>query len=272
MRGDRLVRLGRRRAERLPGGEPGSPGDPVEQALAGLLEAVRGEVRRPARPGSPGEEAAVEAFRRARDARSAGTAVRRRPAGRSLRLPARTAAAAVAGALLLGGAAVAAETGVISIPFGPHPDAASPAATAPGGPSAAPGTGTFPDPDGATAPGPVPLPSGSAPAAGLTPGPLPPGSLGHDRGDREGRDALAGLCRLYQTQTGRLTAAQLDRLTAAAGGARTVPDYCRELLGYLGDTEHERSGRASASAAPDSGPPASADERPSAGLSAPVRR
>ncbi|MFF3401728.1 hypothetical protein ACFYW6_24855 [Streptomyces sp. NPDC002659] len=251
--------LDRQAAERMLRGEPVEASDEHARIQAARLSRALYEAGRNESPGyagdgeMPGEAAALAAFRKARAdaAAPAGEAVaavrlapsHRRPSRRSrFGRPVRFGLAAAFAGCALGGAAVAATTGLLPSPFSGDPlpassvtAAATPeplvsdsptggGAVAPPNTSGSPSTPLSPSPsDGTGAPD---------PAVGGT-----DGNSGRQRGDgdksRQQREEwyrkTAEACRDYRS--GHIDPDIKRRLEADAKGAARIERFCDQLLG-----------------------------------------
>jgi len=229
-------RLRAETAERLLDGTPcteADTGDPRVAGLAHLLAAAATPL-----PGRPEDEHAVlEAFRAAARTRPAGSpAADRQAAGGSFADAVRRAArrrrsvkvlvAGAVAAFALGGVAIAAQTGALPGPFGPHrPGPSASVVPTTGGASGAPGT-TGSSGGGRTSPGASGTPSGASPRVGRpsTAGPGHP----HDPAGTK------GLCAVYVKAAAKgkaVGSAAEARLARAAGGTGRIGSYCAGLLG-----------------------------------------
>ena len=199
--------------------------------VAALLSAAAAP---PAPEELAGKAAALAELRAVTGAGRAAASTRRGRAGthtrRAVRPPRRRwaglAAVALVGALVTGGAAVAASG---NLP-GPMRDAArSILGTVGGAPE--PATPTQPDPQPAAAPSsPASAsttagPKGPRPAGSTTPGSAPIGAGPVGEAEKE------GLCKAYlasqDKENGKkMAAAAFERLAEAAGGERKIPAYC----------------------------------------------
>ncbi len=213
-------------AERLLDGDPDLPhDDPRVADLARLLsKAARGA---DSRPGNADDERLVlQAFRGSRQAgRTPAGPERRRTPWRRVSRPTRALVGGLAAASVLGGVAIAAQTGTLPHPFrsgeatpvqSPAPAPPAPAAGTP----SAPGTGRpTTSPDRATAPAAPTGPSAHPSAPGAST-PAPP--------------SLKGLCASYARASERgehLDSAAQRRLETAAGSPAEVAPYCARLTG-----------------------------------------
>jgi hypothetical protein len=238
-------------AERLLDGDPGVPlDDPRVADLARLLSRAAREADSLA-GNARDERLVLTAFREARAGRArAGRAPaggsqavpgRRGARWRRASRPTRALAGGVAAVLLLGGVAIAEQTGALPHPFrsgngtpaqtrSPHPSASSHGA--PGTPGAGRTTAP-PDPATPSAPAtPAPRPSVHGPG---TPAPT----------------SLAGLCASYthaSRRGGQLDSTARRRLEAAAGGPAEIAAYCARLTGI------PASGRGGTAASPPAAP------------------
>ncbi|MEU4096411.1 hypothetical protein [Streptomyces sp. NPDC026673] len=196
--------------------DPAADGDGRTEALVRLLTAAAAPL-----PGDPERErAALAAFRAARGATHDGRRVRRARGARRTR----TVLGGLVAVFVLGGVAVAAQSGTLPGPFRPGaagPRPVSPPSSAPAGPV---GTRTAAPrgPQGSTA---------TPPAAPAVPrGPrdsVPPLAAPADAG-------LKGLCQTYAKASEHhkgVNAATLARLERAAGGTAAVSAYCAGLIG-----------------------------------------
>ncbi|GAA1892659.1 hypothetical protein [Streptantibioticus ferralitis] len=183
-------------------------------------------------PSAAGEDAAVAAFRTAR----AGV---RQPGRRRMPGSFKVGIGAVAGALVFGGVAVAAQTGGLRLPFSgrqePGPGGAGVSASAPARPSTAPMPGEVPDGNGR-----------SSAAAGGPEGTGAPSSSGAAE-PRDATQSLRGLCTAYRTARqshgNPHPTGGLRRLVQAAGSEAAVADYCAELLGPDGTGDGRGGGK-----------------------------
>ncbi|WP_405601355.1 hypothetical protein OG741_24785 [Streptomyces sp. NBC_01410] len=260
--------LDREAAERMLRGEPVEASDEHARIQAArlsraLYEAGRNESLDYAGDGEmPGEAAALAAFRKARAdaAAPAGEAVgavrlapsHRRPARRSrFGRPVRFGLVAAVAGCALGGAAVAATTGLLPSPFSGDP---LPASSVSAAATPEPLVSDSPTGGGAVAP---PYPSGS-PSTPLSPSPSDgtgapdpavggtDGNSGQQRGDedksRQQREEwyrkTADACRDYRS--GHIAPDIKRRLEAAAKGAGRIERFCDQLLG--GDTQGSGDG------------------------------
>ncbi|MET9291247.1 hypothetical protein [Streptomyces sp. NPDC003077] len=218
MADDRYHWLDKDAAERLLRGEPvGSPQDAGAAELVGLLRAAASPEA--AGPGPlPGEEAAVAAFRQAHGAASEGartpvgeaaapepplvtvrTARPPRPTlGSRLGRPFRRGLAVALAACALGGVAVAAGTGVLTVPFqsSPEPATSVTAVGTPGPYGDQPGDGQRPA-DASPSGEPTPTAPGTTKPSGPTGGPTDRDGDGQDparngAGGQDGGDGADG--------------------------------------------------------------------------------
>ncbi len=205
-------------AERLLSGQDIAEADSRAADLTRLLTVAA----KPLPVDSAREHAALAAFRQARDS----------PVGRGLRRrtfrsrPVKVLAGGIAAVFVLGGVAIAAQTGNLPLPF--HPGAAT------SGP--VPSTATVPGNHGAVAPHPSGTPSSSA-ATGSSHTPVPPAQPSLPAAVTSpapaGQD-VKGLCEKYVQATDRgqsLESRSGARLEQAAGGKSEVDAYCARLLG-----------------------------------------
>jgi hypothetical protein len=214
-------------AERLLSGEAVADADPRTTALARLLTAAAQPL-----PGRPEHErAALDAFRQAAQTRTGAVGA---PAGAAPRVrrrrwrPARASRpvkALIAGAMavfVLGGAAVAAQTGVLPRPFHSRP--------------APPGTPTAGSPSPTTAG----TPGGRGAGGGPRPSHAPVGASPHRPSDIPSAQdtplgaGAKGLCEAYVKAAHKgqpVDTASRTRLAQAAGGADRIDTYCAQLTG-----------------------------------------
>lgn len=282
--------LDREAAERMLRGEPVEASDEHARIQAArlsraLYEAGRTESLDYAGDGEmPGEAAALAAFRKARAdaAAPAGDAVgavrlvpsHRRPARRrASAVPCASGLAAAVAGCALGGAAVAATTGLLPSPFRGDPLPASSVSVAA---TPEPLESDSPTGGGAVAP---PYTSGSPSTPPLSPSPSDgtgapdpavggtDGNSGKPQGDgdksRQQREEwyrkMVDACRDYRS--GHIAPDSKRRLEAAAKGASRVERFCDQLLG--GDTKG--SGDGSGESGSDSGGSSSGDSHDSDG-------
>ncbi|MGA5818592.1 hypothetical protein ACPC54_12135 [Kitasatospora sp. NPDC094028] len=259
---NRPRRIDRDTAEQLLGGAMGDPSAGQGASLTGpdggpgQLARVLAAAAAPATAGElAGEEAALAAFREARLAsRPVMTApVRRRSMATATlaRAFSTKAAAAVLGATVLCGVAVAAGTGNLPVLGGDSPepahtlgtDGASGSASSPAGGTAsspAGGTGSSGRPSGAS---PAAGPQAAVPSAGTHPG--SPSADGHG-GGRPAAGPLADLCRGFVERTAKgehplqLAADPLfAQLVTEAGGADKVAEYCAKAPDKAGQGDRQ---------------------------------
>ncbi|MFF7141094.1 hypothetical protein ACFZB5_07595 [Streptomyces nodosus] len=260
-------------AERLLRGEPPTAVDDVTRAnIARLSETLAALAATPPPTGAelPGEAAALAAFRAARtngNGAAAGQDGRRDPAALSadtglVRLGrpdagrrkaprgrrARFGLAAVMTAGMIGGAAVAAGTGVLRTPLGDAPGTAASASVSPAGTSEQPPSP--PAPQGpATGGSPSPTAGSTSGAPGQV-GPsydaadddsAPTGGLGGAGASAGGREWWSGLRSSCSDLAGgkELDAERRRSLEDAAGGKSRVKGFCK---GVLGGEDRARSG------------------------------
>lgn len=211
-------------AERLLDGDPGVPiDDPRVADLARLLSRAAREADSLA-GNARDERLLLQAFREARAGRAQAGPERRSARWRRASRPTRALAGGLAAVLLLGGVALAEQTGALPHPFrsgsstpdrtrSPHP--AAPSHGAPGTPRA--GRTTAP-----AAPAVPSAPAKPAPRASVHgPGTPAPASL-------------KGLCASYASASRHgehLDSTAQRRLETAAGGPAEVASYCARLTG-----------------------------------------
>lgn len=261
---NRSRRIDRDAAEQLLGGAVGGPSDGQDASLTGpdgpgRLARVLAAAAAPATTAElAGEEAALTAFREASlTPDPVVTPVRRRSMATAAlaRAFSTKAAAAVLGATVLCGVAVAAGTGNLPVSLGGGPSEPEHTVAVPGGSgdTAAGTSGAFATgpASGATTPGGSARPSGGTGADPRAVVPPDPAGAGTPSADGHGArsappTALVPLCRGFTDRTGkgerpRQLAADpfFAPLIEAAGGADEVTDYCE---GAVGRPDGDRQG------------------------------
>ncbi|MFI0895156.1 hypothetical protein [Streptomyces sp. NPDC020983] len=249
-------------AERLLDGDPGTPhGDPPTAELARLLSAAVEEADALAGRADD-ERLLLQAFRDASRAGRTPAGTERRPARwRRASRPTRALVGGLAAASVLGGVAIAAQTGTLPHPFRSgngtpvQSHAPDPVSPSPGPPGAS----------GSARPTASPDPAAPGTSAGSSAHPSAPGA------SAPAVPSLRGLCASYTraSQHGEhLGATAQHRLETAAGGSAEVASYCARLTG--GQTpDHGRAAPPAAGAAPPA-PPASAPQTPAPRASRPA--